>query len=737
MAKDSTTSQPPRVRVTDVVAGLVVGAVMAVTSQSLGALVFAGPMSGATSLGTSAALITALISGWIMAWRGSCPGTVSTPQERVAPVLALLTGVVAAEVPEGTPIEAQAATVLAAMAVTAMVVGAGLYFLGRMRLGNLTRYIPYPVMGGFLAGSGWLLLVGAVRVSTGVTSFTGGGAARWLEPRVLVQGILALALGVLLFVCLRFWRKPALFVALLVGAAPVLFLVSGAADFSVESLRQSGWLPEVVTGQMGLRDGWAQVWRGGIHWEVLPATGGIIGSVLVTSTLSILFNASGIELLVRSEADLNRELRTAGVANLVGGMAGGMVGFQSLNMSRLGHDLRGRGRTVPLVAASLCGLALLLGPSGAAFVPKVLLGGVLCCLGLGFLHDWLIRARRRLPKAEYVVVILILAVIGALGYVQGVVVGLMAALLLFVHNYSRVSVVTHSLTAADHPSRVDRPDAHRRILEERGGEVLVLRLQGFIFFGTANSIVQQIRSRAEADEDVSLRYVVLDFNRVSGLDSSAAFSLSRALQLAEKHRFEVILTQLSPEIRRQLREDVFRSDEGPCHRMMPTLDHGVEWCEERLLAEAKLEETTVVPLRAQLEKHWPHPEELADFLQHLDRMEIEAGAHLIRQGSAADALFFVESGQVSTVLETPSGDRRLRRQGPGTVVGELGLFLGVPRTASVIAEKPCVVYRLAARELEAMTVETPALAAQFYEFMTHFLAERVVSCNRVIRAFMD
>src|SRR5690606_32232211 len=109
------------------------------------------------------------------------------------------------------------------------------------------------------------------------------------------------------------------------------------------------------------------------------------------------------------------------------------------------------------------------------------------------------------------------------------------------------SVVTHAVTARDHPSNVDRPPQQRRLLEDRGSEVLVLRLQGFIFFGTANSVLQQVRRRAESRETGRLGFVVLDFRRVTGLDSSAAFSLSRCMQLAEKHGFQLVLTQLSDE----------------------------------------------------------------------------------------------------------------------------------------------------------------------------------------------
>lgn len=717
-------------------AGAAVGGVSVMICQSLGALIFAGKIPEAVPLGTASALVAAVVAGLVVAWRGSCAGVIASSQERIAPILALLTGLVVTRLPEGVPAAVKAATVMAALATTSLVVGGVLYLMGRLRLGNLTRYIPYPVVGGFLAGSGWLLMLGALRVMTGLA---GGWSSvpRLVEPAILGRWLPGFVLGGLLFWLLRLRRKPLAFVAVLLAVLPLFYLALAGAGMTVEGARTAGWLPAVAGRETAVAGLWGGGWRQ-VRWDVLPGITGIVGSVLVTSALSILLNASGVELLTRREADLNGELRAAGLANLVSAAAGGMVGFQSLNLTRLGFDMGSRGRGAAVVAAGVCLVALGAGPGPASYVPRLMLGAVLCQLGLGFLHDWVVRARKRLPQADYVVVLLILGAIGTLGYVQGVVVGVLAAVILFVHNYSRVSVVTHTLSAADHPSNVDRPPEHRRLLAERGAQVLVLRLQGFIFFGTANSVLQQIRARAELAGSQPLRFVVLDFHRVSGLDSSAAFSLSRALQVAEKHGFQLILTHLSPEIRRQLREEVFRAEIGEAHRLLPTLDHGMEWCEEQLLAEGSAADPQEVQsLREQLAPYWSAGRDLDAFLGHLDRLELPAGARLIRQGEPADALYFVESGQVTTALETASGARRLRRQGPGTVLGELGLFLGLPRTASVMADTACVVYRLAATDLERMQRESPEWAARFYAFMSRHLAERVVNCNRIIKAFME
>src|SRR5262245_348823 len=111
-------SQIPR---GDLVAGFVLAIVSVVSCQSFGALVFAAEVPEAPQLGTRAALVTATIAGMVIGLMSTCRGTIATAQERVAPILALLTASVVQRVPDGTPASAKAWTVLAAMACTSMI----------------------------------------------------------------------------------------------------------------------------------------------------------------------------------------------------------------------------------------------------------------------------------------------------------------------------------------------------------------------------------------------------------------------------------------------------------------------------------------------------------------------------------------------------------------------------------------------------------------------------------------
>ena len=295
--------------------GGVVGVFTIIASLSFGTLIFAGDLSFGVSQGISMALISAVLVGGIVALRSSYPATIAIPQDRTAPILALMAAHIAANLPASTSPEVKAVTILTAIALTSVITGCVLYALGRLQLGILIRFIPYPVVGGFLAGSGWLLVLGAMRVMT--DQFGSPWQMRRIFDFTLVSKWLpGVVLGVLLFVVLRRFKKPVLVPVFLVGALVVFYGVVITSGSSISETRASGWLPGIPQGGgIGL-----EVWKlspfAEIHWSVFAGVSGLAGTVTLTAHISILLNASALELAAHHEIDLNRELRAAGVANV-------------------------------------------------------------------------------------------------------------------------------------------------------------------------------------------------------------------------------------------------------------------------------------------------------------------------------------------------------------------------------------------------------------------------------------
>ncbi len=248
-----------------------------------------------------------------------------------------------------------------------------------------------------------------------------------------------------------------------------------------------------------------------INWEVILQNLDKIATILVLSIIALLLNASGLEVTVKQDIDLDRELLAAGWANLAAGSVGSSVGYQALGLSALTHRLGAKSRLVNLISGLLCGITLFFGASLISYFPRPVLGGIILFLGLSFLVEWLIDSRKVLPLSDYLLVWVILVIIAAVGFLEGVAAGIFIAAILFVISYSRVDAIKAILDGSMYHSNVDRPEVHRDLLHERGAEIHILRLQGYIFFGTIQNILERIRLRIKDQTQIPLKFLIFDF----------------------------------------------------------------------------------------------------------------------------------------------------------------------------------------------------------------------------------
>jgi len=366
------------------------------------------------------------------------------------------------------------------------------------------------------------------------------------------------------------------------------------------------------------------------------------------------------------------------------------------------------------------------------------MGGVLLFLGLSFLHEWLYEIWFKLPRIDCVAIVFILAVIGIFGFLEGVGVGLLIALVIFVVRYSRVSVVKRAFSGVDYYSSVDRSPSERRLFAQRGESLYILQLHGFIFFGTANNLLDDIRKRANDEALQPIRYILIDFRLVSGVDSSAANSFTRMKHYAEAQGYTLIFTHLAPALMNQFKRRGFEVKDDEHFRMFADLDRGVEWCENHILMDEHIALDGQRPgLEDQLRNFLPSEAEVESIMKYMERREEPEGYTLICQGDPPHSLYFLESGQITAQLENKGETVRLRTMRPGTVVGELGLYLKLPSTASVITDRPSVFYRLTAEALEKLEKNEPKVASAFHRFIIHCLGERLMHTNESLRSLMD
>lgn len=730
------TSSRTTALLTGLLSGLIVGIVVVIVAISFAVLIFSGELDRFAPNGIGLALYTAAVMAGLIALTSSFRGMVATPQDVPAAITALIAAAVVAALPTDTKTPEVLATVIAAIAVTTLVTGLFFLVLGYFKLGGLSRFIPYPVIGGFLAGTGWLLFKGSVGVLTGVPlSF--GNLAALMQTEMVMRWLPGLVFGVVLLLVLRRTSHYLALPAMLVGGIMLFFLSLLATGTSIAEATARGWLLEPFPS--------GDIWRplgpaalSEVHWGTILAEAPSMLAVMLAGMVALLLNATGLELVVQRDVDLDRELRAAGAANLVAGLGGGMVGFQTLALSALGHRIAPNSRVVGLVSAAMCAACLIFGSTLLTLFPKPILGGLLLFLGLAFLVEWVYDAWFRLPRIDYFVVMIILLAIAAAGFLESVGLGIAITVILFVFNYSRIDVVKQSLSGATYKSNVQRPTKHTRALRVHGHELFILQLQGFVFFGTANQLVEQLKTRIGETGLPAVRFLLLDFRLVSGIDSSAVLGFVKMRQLAENEDVTLVFAHTSPEIRRQLENNGIREEEDGNVHWFPELDRAVEWCEDQiLLARGIAPQEPHLPLAERLARVLAS-DQTSELMKYLEKVEVPAGHVLMRQDDPPDDLYLIESGKITVQIELADGrTARLLTLGAGTAVGQEELYLGGSRAASVITEAPSIVYRLSAGALHRMETDEPQLAILLHHLMARVLAERLVATRRSLESLMQ
>lgn len=691
--------------------GLVLAMVNTLLSIALVSLIFSGDLRQVLPVGIGIGLVGSAVVAMVIALGSSFPGTYAGIQDASAAILSLSAAAVVTAVTGPDRVE----TVLAMIAVTSLATGLTFLAMGYFRWGEIARFVPFPVIGGLLAGTGFLIVVGALEIlGIGSVSALGSpGAAGLAWPGLLLVG--------LLFVTARRGWPTWMYLVLLGSGIVVFHVATGLGGIDTANALSRGWLLGPIPTR-GLWPGLATQSLAAADWSVIATQTASLASILVIAPISVLLYLSAVEIETKRDLDLGADLRATGWANVAAASVGGAPGYMYLADTVMTHRLVGPRRGAAVVAGlSILGMVAV-GGSVLEFIPQFVVGGILLFFGSEFLVEWLWVARRKMNRLDYLLMVAIVIVIATVGFLEGVATGLIAAIALFVVRYSRIDVVKHSLTARDHQSNIERPLHQSQLLREAGDSILVLELQGFIFFGTAGRVVARLRSFLE--QTPRLRYVVFDFRLVTGVDSSALALFERIGLLAREHGFEVLLTDLTPTQGAQFAG--LLSGYGDVVRQEPDLDLGMAWCEDRLLQSVGAETARPRPLPDGLET------QLAPYLV---ARSIRAGEQLMVEGDPPPGIFLLKQGRATVLLGTEDGaPGRLRTILEGTVLGEISLYRHEPVTATVVAETDCEVLHLTPETFADLCRNDPSTAAKLHIFVARTLAARVSHANSAIRA---
>jgi sulfate permease, SulP family len=714
----------------DITSGLVTPIVIITATLSYAAMIFSGPLAPKLPLGIGYGLVSAGIMAIVFALGSSMPFAIAGPDSKLVAVLAAIASFIVADLTRRGHTEDAAATVMFALIAGTLITGVTLYLFGLWKAGRWIRFVPYPVIAGFMAASGGLLAAGGIRIVTGTHSF-----AELLEPQGQGRRFVQLAVGLAFatgFLLIKRAKHPLALPSLLLGGTLLTHGALRAAGYSLAGAREAGWLLDLSSGA-ALPGPWLLKSISNINLPALFWAGGGYVALVAVTAMTLLLGLMAIEVEARLDVDLDRELRLNGVANILVGICGGMTGTLSMSRTLLNYRAGARHRASGILAGAVCLLTLAFGTKVLGFVPVPILGALLLQLGADLLVDWLVKGWRTMQRADYVQMAVIFLAIVAWDFVAGLALGIVAACITFAINTSRLRLVKLGLNRAVYSGRVERPSYEHEQLVRHGQSIQIMWLHSFIFFGSAHRLLLQIQEIVTAQKG-SCRSLILDFRQVLGIDSSAVMSFIKLRQVADREGFVMVLSEIPPPVARALRVGGLLGDgDNLTCREFTNTDGALEWCEDQLLAQIMTRDEALTSADKWLTQEIGGEQIFQRLVPYLEVVECQPGDMLIQQGDAGDSLYLLYAGRVTVLFKTPEGTvLRLRSMVGHTIVGEMGLYRTLPRGASVRADQPTVAYRLSQEAMAQMESGDPTLAYAFHKMVIRTLAARVDFANREV-----
>lgn len=566
----------PERLVPSLIAGGITGMIGVIRAISYAALIFSGPLASELNVGVGMAVCSSALISIVVALTSNLPGMIATPLAAPTVVLTVLAAGIAQQLGSEADAQSLVLTVVAAIALGSLLTGLVLWVLGQLRWGRSMEFLPYPVVGGFMAGTGLLLVRGAFKVMTG-EDLTLGHIAWFCQGAQCPRWLAGLAIAAVLLWATKRLHHYLVMPGVLALATGIFYGVVWGTHLPIASVRAQGWL----LGPFPQGSLWHPLTTGSlaqVQWWAIAQASPILGLLVFVSLLSLVLTNGSIELAVEKDLDLNRELKAIGLANLVAGLGSTMAGNQALPSTLLVHRLGAANRLTGVFKAILCGLVLVLGPTFLGYFPKPILGSLLLFLGLDLLWQWLYGAWFRLPWVDYGIIWVTLVVINTSGFIPGIGLGLALAAGQFLVQCSRLDTVDAGESPDDSALEADGEVA----LAGAISGIDAVRLQSVLFFGNAKGLCQGLCDRIlHRDPDYPpLQYLILDFRQVMALDSSAAMGLGKVAKLAHKHDCTLVFCHLTESDQQLLHKSQTLALAGS--PVLPNHSEAVSWCETQL-----------------------------------------------------------------------------------------------------------------------------------------------------------
>ncbi len=725
-----------------VIAAVFISGLTAAICLSLASLIYAGTMHKHLLFGIAGSLLGSGILLITLACFSSSKVTIASAQEIFALIAALVVvSLVRTFQQKGIQTD-PLPTILCAIAIMALLLGLAMYLIGSMKLGKLVRYLPFPVIGGFLAGTGWLIFISTIEsltetysvLATGHQILIGEHYQAWLIP---------LLFGLTILIADNNIKSAMTFPLMLILGLITFYVYLVISGIPLSQAIEAHWmLGPFPSGTLPLIPNTGML--EGIQWELLGRHVGDYLESTILGIISLLLNISGFEMSSKQNMDIDNELKYTGIANILAAFLGGHGGYQYISLSRTNLNLNLNSRWVGILSGLICFALLFIGTKPLSYLPSFIFSGVLIYIGLDFMLEGLVHIKKKISLLEYLIVFSITIIIIIWGLLAGIFIGALLSLAIFVSRFSRIPVISSILTGQILHSNVERNRADNSLLEQFGDRILIINVRGYLFFGNAyemaNHLINQFDERWNLAGEVrniqkshssADRFVILNFSGVLGLEVTGAMSLINLVSKTRDKQICVLFANLPDPIAKEINRLTALEQQPVEYEQFPDIDHALAWCENELLAHHQTSPS--INMEQLFRITFPEIKDPNDLLDFAEKLTFKKGEIMCYEADQTKDLFWIAEGELDAVIAYGEKDKiRLKRLLPGSIVGEMALYLNQPRSATIIAITDCVTYRFNPKSLEKITQEQPVLAAAFHKNVVSMIAKRLHDANRLL-----
>jgi SulP family sulfate permease len=700
---------------------------------AFGVTIYAPLGSSYGAQGAIAGILGTVAVGVVAASFGGTKRLISAP---CAPAAAVMSAFAI----EMTRKQVAATTVLLLMALVAILCGLLQIAFGLIGLGRLIKYMPYPVVSGYLSGVGLIIIISQVPKLLGVPGETHFRSALltpalWKYPSLVVSLV---TMAVMVAAPKVTKAVPAAILSLLAGMAAYFALA--AANPTLLTLAGNKLVIGPLAGSnAGFLDAMVARWHavgtfnlGQLNLIIYPAL-----TLAVLLSIDTLKTCVVLDTLTRSRHNSNRELIGQGLGNLATTAIGGVPGSGQMGATLVNLSSGAQTRMSGVIEGATALVAFLVLGKLIAWVPIAALAGILIVVGVRmFDRHSLDLLKSKSTVLDFAVIVTVIVVAESVSLIAASGVGVALAIMLFLREQSGGAVVRRKSYGNERFSRQMRSAKETEVLEHRGDCTVIFELQGSLFFGTTDQLYTALEPELK-----KRKYIVMDMRRVQSVDFTAAHMLEQIEDMMAEHNGVVIFSHMpsrAPSGQDMVGyfKQVGLTRQERHARLFPHLDAALEWVEDRILEAEQVQRDP--------EKPWDlseldllrdrKPETIAALQAAIVIRQYKSGDTIFTAGHPGDELFFVRHGSVRILLPLAGhAPHHLSTSGRGEPFGELSFVDRAPRSADAVADTDIEVYVLTREKFDALTNEHHKLALNLLEWLAAVIAGRLRRTDTELR----